>query len=248
MTSELLRLVGRITHLDLSGDNSGSEITSLMSGDFDGLAGLTELDLSDNSLTTLPETIFNSLIDLEVLDLSGNEFNTLPANIFYDLINLRVLRLDANNIDTLPATIFSGLDSLETLLLNGNDLMTLPMNIFAGLTTNLQTLNMENNPNPGDDYMFNLSLSRVDGANYAPSPASLSLQIAEGAPTALTFRIIVPSTATVTDNAGNNIDELTLAAGSIESDVFHVTSAGNVAVGLDSAICHRPVLPAFNLS
>ena len=185
---ELLRLVGSITHLDLSGDDSGSEITSLMSGDFDGLAGLTELDLSDNSLTTLPETIFNSLIDLEVLDLSGNEFNTLPADVFYDLINLRVLRLNANNISTLPATIFSGL-------------------------TNLQTLNMENNPD--NDYMFNLSLNRVDGANYEPSPASLSLQIAEGAPTALTFPIRVTGTATVTDNAGNNIDELTLAAGSI---------------------------------
>ena len=235
----LLRLVGGITHLDLSGDNSGSEITSLMSGDFDGLARLTELDLSDNSLTTLPETIFNSLIDLEVLDLSGNEFNTLPANIFYDLINLRVLRLDANNINTLPATIFSGLDSLETLLLNGNDLMTLPMNIFAGFT-NLQTLNMADNPDTGDNYMFNLTLSRVDGANYAPSPASLSLQIAEGAPTALTFPIIVTGTATVTDNAGNNITELTLTAGLSESDMFHVTSAGNVAVGLDSAMLMLP--------
>ena len=233
----LLRLVGGITHLDLSGDDSGSEITSLMSGDFDGLAGLTELDLSDNSLTTLPETIFNSLIDLEVLDLSGNGFNTLPENIFYDLINLRVLRLDANNIDTLPATIFSGLDSLETLLLNGNDLMTLPMNIFAGLTTNLQTLDMADNPDPDDDdYIFDLTLSRVDGENYEPSPASLSLQIAEGAPTALTFPIRVIGTATVTDNAGNNIDELTLTAGSVESDVFHVTSAGNVTVGLGSVM------------
>ena len=227
----LLRLVGGITHLDLSGDDSGSGITSLMSGDFDGLAGLTELDLSDNSLTTLPETIFNSLIDLEVLDLSGNEFNTLPADVFYDLINLRVLRLDANNISTLPATIFSGLDSLETLLLNGNDLMTLPMNIFSGLT-NLQTLNMADNPDTGIDYRFNLSLNRVDGANYAPSPASLSLQIAEGAPTALTFPIrVVTGTATVTDDAGNDITELTLAAGSIESDEFHVISTDECCCG-----------------
>ena len=115
-------------------------------------------------------------------------------------------------------------------------LMTLPMNIFAGLT-NLQTLDMADNPDPGDDdYIFDLTLSRVDGENYEPSPASLSLQIAEGAPTALTFPIRVIGTATVTDNAGNNIDELTLTAGSVESDVFHVTSAENVTVGLDPAM------------
>ena len=74
--------------------------------------------------------------------------------------------------------------------------------------------------------------------NYAASPASLSLQIAEGAPTALTFpiRVTGTETITVTDIADNNITELTLAAGSIESDEFHVISTDVVAVGLDSAI------------
>ena len=298
-----------IETLDLSGDDSSSEITSLMSGDFDGLAGLTELDLSDNSLTTLPETIFNSLtalsnLDLSAnafstlppnifagltnlltlnlasnglndlpedifngltalsnLDLSSNAFSTLPANIFADLTDLLTLDLSSNAFSTLLANIFAGLINLETLRLNDNDLETPPMNIFASLTnlltldlssndfstlppnifaglTNLKTLNMVNNPDTGDNYMFNLSLSRVNVANYAPSPAFLSLQIAEGAPTALTFPIIVVTgTATITDDAGNDIDdELTLAAGSIESDMFRVISTDVVAVRLGMAI------------
>ena len=62
------------------------------------------------------------------------------------------------------------------------------------------------------------------------------MQIAEGAPTTLTFPIIVTGTATVTDDAGNNITELTFTAGSTESDVFHVISAESVVVGLNSAI------------
>ena len=217
-----------ITTLDLS----STGISSLKTGDFDNLIALQTLNLASNGLNNLPEDIFNSLTALRELDLSSNDFSTLPLNIFAGLTNLLTLDLSSNAFNnTLPATIFSELTSLETLLLNDNDLVTLPPNIFAGLTS-LQALNMVNNPDTGDNYMFNLSLNRVNVENYAPSPASLSLQIAEGAPTALTFPIRVTGTATVTDIADNNITELTLAAGSIESDEFHVISADVVAVGL----------------
>ena len=246
--------LAEITTLDLS----STGISSLQTGDFDNLIALQTLNLASNGLNDLPEDIFNSLTALSNLDLSSNAFNTLSATIFSELTSLKTLRLNGNDLmtlpmnifagltnlltldlssntfnNTLPATIFSGLDSLETLLLNDNNISTLPATIFSGLT-NLKTLNMENNPD--NDYMFNLSLSRVDGVSYRRSPASLSLQIAEGAPTALTFPIIVTGTATVTDSAGNDITELTLAAGSIESDEFHVISTDVVAVGLDSAI------------
>ena len=186
-------------------------------------------------METLPPNIFAGLTNLLTLDLSSNDFNTLSVIIFSELTSLETLRLNDNDLETLPTNIFSKLTSLETLLLNDNDLVTLPMNIFASFT-NLQTLDMENNPVTGKDYMFNLSLNRVPVGNYAPSPASLSLQIAEGAPTTLTFPIRVTGTATVTDNAGNNITELTLTVGSTESDMFRVISADVVAVGFDPVI------------
>ena len=191
--------------------NNNNLVSTLLANIFAGLINLETLRLNNNDLETPPMNIFASLTNLLTLDLSSNEFNTLSATTFSELTRLETLRLDANNISTLPATIFSGL-------------------------TNLQILNMVNNPDTGKDYMFNLTLSR-DRVNYAPSPASLSLQIAEGAPTALTFPIrVVTGTATVTDSAGNDITELTLAAGSTESDEFHVISTDVVAVGLDSAI------------
>ena len=204
---------------------------------FNSLTALTNLDLSSNTFSILPPNIFAGLTDLLTLDLSSNDFNTLSATIFSELTSLETLLLNDNILETPPMNIFSELTRLETLRLNDNNISTLPATIFSGLT-NLQTLNMVNNPDTGDNYMFNLTLSRVNGANYAPSPAFLSLQIAEGAPTALTFPIIVVTgTATITDDAGNDIDdELTLAAGSIESDMFRVISTDVVAVRLGMAI------------
>ena len=220
----------RLETLDLNNNN----LVTLPPNIFAGLTNLLTLDLSANAFSTLSATIFSDLTNLETLRLNNNDLVTLPTNIFAGLTNLLTLDLSFNEFNTLSATIFSELTSLETLLLNDNDLVTLPTNIFAGLT-NLLTLNMTNNPD--NDYMFDLSLNRVDGANYAPSPASLSLQIAEGAPTALTFPIIVVTgTATVTDDDRNDIDELTLAAGRFESNVFHVISTDVVAVRLGSAM------------
>ena len=55
--------------------------------------------------------------------------------------------------------------------------LTFPIRVIGTATV---TDNAGNNID--DDYIFDLTLSRVDGENYEPSPASLSLQIAEGAP------------------------------------------------------------------
>ena len=54
----------------------------LKSGDFDGLSGVTELDLSGNGLTTLPGDLLKGLTSLRRLDLSNNRLASLPVGFF----------------------------------------------------------------------------------------------------------------------------------------------------------------------
>lgn len=74
-----------VTNAQLSGitglDISGESITSLQSGDFDGLAGLKVLELNGNLLTELPDGLFLGLNSLNDLDLSGNRVDPLPLPV-----------------------------------------------------------------------------------------------------------------------------------------------------------------------
>ena len=130
-----------ITSLTLS---RFTNITTLKAGDFDGLIGLTSLDLSENQLSTLPEGIFDDLTALTLLELHDNQFSTLPADIFDELAKLRELHLYNNQIATLPAGTFDGLTWLDQLFLQGNQLTTIPPGIFDKLT-GLRNLNLEDN-------------------------------------------------------------------------------------------------------
>ena len=108
-------------------------ITELRPGDFDGLSGITELDLSDNELTTLPAGLLNDLASIEHLILYGNNLETLPDGIFKNLGERLVnFSLANNNFDTLPGGLFAGLD-IYTLDLSGNPFTTLPIGTFAGI-------------------------------------------------------------------------------------------------------------------
>ena len=121
-----------------------TNITTLKAGDFDGLTGLTSLNLSENQLSTLPEGIFDDLTALTLLELNDNQLSTLPADIFDELAKLRELHLYNNQIATLPAGTFDGLSWLDQLFLQGNQLTTLPAGIFDKLT-GLRNLNLEDN-------------------------------------------------------------------------------------------------------
>ena len=110
-------------------------ITALQSGDFDGLTGLTDLDLSDNNINTLPPAdIFDGLTALQTLRFFGNRgLTTLPESIFAGLTALTRLELNSNGFTALPADIFAGLDALASLSLGNNDFTTgpgLPAGIF----------------------------------------------------------------------------------------------------------------------
>ena len=109
-------------------------ITTLKTGDFDGLTALTSLDLSENQLSTLPEGIFDDLTALTLLELHDNQFSTLPAGTFDGLSWLDQLFLQGNQLTTLPAGIFDKLTALRNLNLENNQLSSLPEGIFDKLT------------------------------------------------------------------------------------------------------------------
>lgn len=124
-------------------------VTSLKSGDFEGLYNLKVLRLHDHRLTALPEDVFEDLHSLEELEISiwvwgsygVGGLTALPENVFDSLSNLKELDLDGNGLRTLPEDVFDGLDSLESLNLGYTALATLPEDVFEGLE-NLQTLDL----------------------------------------------------------------------------------------------------------
>ena len=149
---------------------SGKAITSLQSGDLDGLTHVTRLDLNDNALTSLPADIFDELIRLRNLDLDdnaltstslpadsfdeltaltkldlrGNALTSLPAGLFDELTALTWLDLQENALTSLPAGLFTGLTELTDLYLGNNNLTSLPASLFNGLTA-LEDLALANN-------------------------------------------------------------------------------------------------------
>ena len=114
-----------ITELDLS----FQEITSLPSNNFNGLTGLTRLDLSNNELTTgvLFPRHFNSLTSLTFLDLSHNELrlNLPSSSVFQGLTELTELRLNDNQLGNLNigGNLLGHLTKLEVLHLQNNRLV-----------------------------------------------------------------------------------------------------------------------------
>ena len=83
-----------LTHLDLSYYILGND--GLPVGVFDGLDSLTHLDISHTGLLSLNRDVFDGLSNLEVLDLSDTRLQagTVPVGVFDDLGgSLEVLRL-----------------------------------------------------------------------------------------------------------------------------------------------------------
>ena len=127
-----------------SADGETERITSLRSGDFQGLRGLQFLDLSENFLRGLPDSIFADLANLDTLDLRENRLAALPQGVFGALTGLEFLNVADNALTALPDSSFAGLASLNSLFLHENWFTALPDGIFADLTA-LDTLWLEDN-------------------------------------------------------------------------------------------------------
>ncbi len=115
-----------ITSLSIYEEN----VTSLNSGDFDGLTGLTYLDLSYNPLSLLPSDIFDDLTALTVLDLPNNQLSSIPS--LSGLTSLTDLYLNDNSLTSAPS--LSGLFALEYLDLSNNSLTSISVSGLSSLT------------------------------------------------------------------------------------------------------------------
>ena len=122
-----------ITELDLS----YYDITSLKSGDFSGLATLTELNLSGNSISNISP--LSGLSTLTELNLSNNSISNISP--LSGLTALTELNLSDNSISNIWP--LSGLTALTELNLSNNSISN--VSALERLTA-LKTLYLEGNP------------------------------------------------------------------------------------------------------
>ncbi len=130
-----------ITELELNSVG----LTRLNAGDFNGLTGLTKLEIEHNqSLGPLPSDIFDELTALTELSLWDNGLSSLPSGVFDELTALDTLWLPGNGLWSLPSGIFDELTALKNLHLHQNRLSSLLSGIFDELTV-LEKINFESN-------------------------------------------------------------------------------------------------------
>ena len=215
-----------ITTLNL--DRKG--ITSLKSGDFDGLTGLTTLHLSGNTgLSALPSDVFDELTALTTLRVSGNNLRALPSDVFDELTALTTLHVSHNSsLSALPSGIFDELTALTTLNLAYNNISD--VSELEDLTS-LTKLYLLRNPTISDYDPLRKLVAAIEAAGG-------SLQIDIPIPNAIpAFTEGTSTTRAVTENtaAGTNIgtavsatdadnDTLTYTLGGTDKDSFSIVS------------------------
>ena len=181
-------------------------IRSLKSGDFDGLSGITGLDLTGNQLSDLPAGIFSDaqLTALNTLNLSDNQLTQagVPARSFASLAALTTLDLSGNEFTAVPDDLFAGLSqALTTFDLRGqfrNDSGTPDIDIFAvPLTLDLNTTT---------------NVATVTIPTGAPEALTVTLDLTHA--TAATATVTIAAGATTGDSAALTADSsgMTLAA------------------------------------
>ena len=234
----------RIRFLDLAGGGIGGKITSLKSGDFEGLSGMSELNLEDNSLSELPEGVFDGLSSLEMLTMQGNDLGSLPEGVFDDLTNLHTLALYDNDLAALPDGVFDGLTKLRTLAISDNELTALSGDVFTGLGGLTRLVASNNKLTSLPDGVFS-GMSKLQSVNFSGNPSApftlaaelerqgderVVVKVSEGAPFAMTVTLSAE---------GGTLSATTVVidGGDTESVAVTVTpeGAGPVTVSVDSA-------------
>jgi hypothetical protein len=111
----------------------GNQITSLESGAFTGLAGLSSLVLNHNQIASVKPGAFLGRRNLMNLDLSGNQITSLESGAFTGLSNLLYLNLMGNHIAGLEAVDLARLGNLTWLDLQSNQITSIESDDFTGL-------------------------------------------------------------------------------------------------------------------
>ena len=158
-------LAGITTPFNLAAQNPAMpHVASLQAGDFDGLTGLTFLDLSGNSISSLPAGIFDELTALTTLRLSFNRLSSLPTGVFDNNTGLETLWLFNNGLTSLPSGVFDNNTDLQTLWLQGNHLTSLNGGVFDNNTALTQVWLTGNQLTqlPADIFKYNTALTDIN--------------------------------------------------------------------------------------
>ena len=201
-----------------------ADLTTIEPGAFNGLSNLTELNLFYNNINTLPTGAFEGLSNLTTLNLQHNPLTTIKAGAFSGLSSLTELDLSSGDLTTIEPNAFNGLSNLTELSLYYNNINTgvfeglqLPAGMFEGLTS-LLSLNL--NGNPGTPFTLTLELVRTDTTDdAAPGPATVVVQLAQGAPFEMTVSLSVEGGMLSATTA-------TIARGEIQSEPITLTQSG----------------------
>ena len=169
--------------------------TGLKAGDFEGLSGLTHLDLSWYGLgglrPQLPVGVFDGLDSLTHLDISHNHLMSLDRGVFDGLDNLTHLDLSDTSLQKLyvPVGVFDPLDNLEVLRLSSEaqyyrrSFSNLDDDLFMGLA-NLEELDVGESTPLRDSPRSLLpltSLETYNGRSYTrPADPPANFQYASG--------------------------------------------------------------------
>ena len=213
-----------ITELNLN--NKG--ISTLKTGDFEGLTSLQKLRLYRNQLTSLPADIFDGLEALTILQLYDNQLKNLPEDIFDELISLTRLQLGSNQFTTLPSTIFNGLTKLTDLRMIDNQFSSLPDGIFDGLT-GLTRLSLQGNT--VDPLSISISLEKVGTDQFKAV-----------VPTGTPFEMVLP--IRIRNGSVVGVSSITIPAGSVENGPLTVTRYPGTTTAVTADIRTLPRIPS----
>ena len=207
-------------------------ISTLRAEDFLGLPSLKNLYLSGNQLRNLPTDVFSGLSNLESLHLHRNRLSNLPADIFSGLSSLRHLYLHNNQLRELNADVFSELPSLTYLLLNNNRFSSLSPNVFRGLSAPTLLFMYGNTASP---LTLTVSLEKVGENRF-------KVTVPAGAPFDITLSLSVTN-----GNITGSTENMTIAAGNVESTPFTVTRTPGTSDSVTVDIKDLSSLPIFHL-
>ncbi|KAL2091101.1 hypothetical protein ACEWY4_013364 [Coilia grayii] len=141
-------------------------ISSLDQSELDGLANLTELDLSQNSFSTTRQVRIAELPSLLSLHLEENQLRHLPDAAFAGLLGLQELYLNHNRLRSIAPGAFKGLRNLLRLHLNSNQLVVIDRRWFHHLPM-LEVLMVGGNP-----------VDTIQDLNFKPLASLRSLVLA----------------------------------------------------------------------
>ena len=102
-------------------DLTSRTITALREGDFADLAGITELDLSENALAALAANVFEGLgTSVQTVTIRNAGLRTVAPGVFDALTGVATLDLSDNSLAGLPPRTFEKLVGLDSLSLDSS--------------------------------------------------------------------------------------------------------------------------------